>query len=205
MCKNKITAIIIQINNIKWKNVILEKTRKNNHQIWSSYEGEIPHTNFNPRLKEERRTVHVLLWVHEFPWEFFHNRQGNSNFPVCTWISPWVFLQPTKKMWIFLWVRLFSCAFFQNRQENTNFPVCSRKNPQGKWTHIGKRQFPVVRVVSERAILQHSHHNTHTHPTLQYPWKSRVQRCSTPGLAASTPRVLAVRATLGFHPLLFWS
>ena len=82
MCKNKITAIIIQINNIKWKNVILEKTRKNNHQIWSSYEGEIPHTNFNPRLKEERRTIHVLLWVHEFPWEFFHNRQGNSNFPV---------------------------------------------------------------------------------------------------------------------------
>ena len=47
-------------------------------------------------------------------------------------------------MWIFLWVRLFPCAFFQNRQENTNFPVCSRKNPQGNWTHIGKRWFPVV-------------------------------------------------------------
>ena len=37
------------------------KIEKKNHQIWSSYEGEIPHTNFNPRLKEERRTVHVLL------------------------------------------------------------------------------------------------------------------------------------------------
>ena len=41
--------------------MILEKIGKKNHQIWSSYEGEIPHTNFNPRLKEERRTVHVLL------------------------------------------------------------------------------------------------------------------------------------------------
>ena len=27
---------------------------------------------------------------------------------------------------------------------NVNFPVCSRKNPQGNWTHIGKRWFPVV-------------------------------------------------------------
>ena len=41
--------------------MILEKIGKKNHKIWSSYEGEIAHTNFNPRLKEERRTIHVLL------------------------------------------------------------------------------------------------------------------------------------------------
>ena len=149
MCKNKITAIIIQINNIKWKNVILEKTRKKNHQIWSSYEGEIPHTNFNPRLKEERRTIHVLLWVHEFPWEFFHNRQGNLNFPVCTWISPWVFLQPTKKRRISLWVRLFPYVFFYNRQENVNFPVCTQKNRQENWIHTGKTRFAIVTELAE--------------------------------------------------------
>ena len=37
------------------------KNRKKNHQIWSSYEGEIPHTSFNLGLKEERRTMHGLL------------------------------------------------------------------------------------------------------------------------------------------------
>ena len=57
---------------------------------------------------------------------------------LCAWISPWVFLQPTKKMWIFLWVRLFSCAFFQNRQENTNFPVQSKKPSRKMDTHREK-------------------------------------------------------------------
>ena len=32
-----------------------------NQQIWSSYEGEIPHTSFNPGSKEERQTIHVLF------------------------------------------------------------------------------------------------------------------------------------------------
>ena len=38
----------------------------------------------------------------------------------------------------------------------------------------------------------------HAH-MLQYPWKSRVERCSNPGSAASTPGVLAARAMLSSH------
>ena len=33
------------------RRVILEKFRKNNHQIWIKYDGEIPVTNFNSRLE----------------------------------------------------------------------------------------------------------------------------------------------------------
>jgi len=32
-----------------------KKIGKKNQRIWSSYEGEIPHTSFNPGSKEERR------------------------------------------------------------------------------------------------------------------------------------------------------
>lgn len=38
-------------NVIDERRVILEKFRKNNHQIWIKYDGEIPVTNFNSRLK----------------------------------------------------------------------------------------------------------------------------------------------------------
>ena len=50
----KLQEIIINLqkNAITRKNMILEKIRKNNHQIWNLYEGEIPVTNFNPELKK---------------------------------------------------------------------------------------------------------------------------------------------------------
>ena len=38
-------------NIIDVRRVILEKFRKNNHQIWIKYDEEIPVTNFNSRLK----------------------------------------------------------------------------------------------------------------------------------------------------------
>ena len=41
--------------------MFLEKFKKKNHRIWSSYEGGIVDTSFNPELKEERRTIHVLF------------------------------------------------------------------------------------------------------------------------------------------------
>jgi len=44
-------ACNIQANTIKWKNLILEKFREKYHQIRSSYDGEIPITIFNSRLK----------------------------------------------------------------------------------------------------------------------------------------------------------
>ena len=37
------------------------KIQEKNHRIWSSYEGGIVDTSFNPELKEERRTIHVLF------------------------------------------------------------------------------------------------------------------------------------------------
>ena len=51
----KIQEIIINLqkNAITRKNMILEKIRKKNHQIWNLYEGEIPVTNFNPELKKK--------------------------------------------------------------------------------------------------------------------------------------------------------
>ena len=51
--KNRIIAIIIQTKDTKWKIVVLEKFRTKNHQIWSSYKGEIVLTNFNSGLKRE--------------------------------------------------------------------------------------------------------------------------------------------------------
>ena len=36
---------------INERRMILEKFKKNNHQIWIKYDGEIPVTNFNSRLK----------------------------------------------------------------------------------------------------------------------------------------------------------
>ena len=51
MKKIKEIIIDLQKNTITRKNIILEKFRKKNHQIWNSYEGEIPITNFNPELK----------------------------------------------------------------------------------------------------------------------------------------------------------
>ena len=38
-------------NVIDERRVILEKFRKNNHQIWIKYDGAIPVTNFNSSLK----------------------------------------------------------------------------------------------------------------------------------------------------------
>ena len=38
-------------NVIDERRVILEKFMKNNHQIWIKYDGEIPVSNFNSRLK----------------------------------------------------------------------------------------------------------------------------------------------------------
>jgi hypothetical protein len=50
-----ILLIIINIktNEIIWKNVILEKIRKKNQPIWSSYEEEKQFTSFIRRLKTE--------------------------------------------------------------------------------------------------------------------------------------------------------
>ena len=45
----KIECVIKNV--IDERRVILEKFRKNNHQIWIKYDGEIPVTNFNSRLK----------------------------------------------------------------------------------------------------------------------------------------------------------
>ena len=89
--------------------MILEKIGKKNHRIWSSYEGEIPHTSFNPGLKEERRTMHGLLRVHEFPSVYI-------NFPVS-------FSTTDKEKCISLCVWLFPCECFRNQQEKVNFPV----------------------------------------------------------------------------------
>jgi len=52
----KIQEIIIDLqkNAITRKNMILEKFRKKNHQIWSSYEEEILITKFNSRSKRKR-------------------------------------------------------------------------------------------------------------------------------------------------------
>ena len=46
--------INIQKNIIKWKILILEKSRKKNHPSWSSYDREILYTSFNSRLKRKR-------------------------------------------------------------------------------------------------------------------------------------------------------
>ena len=37
--------------------MILEKFRKKNHQLWSSYERVIPITNFNSELKREIQII----------------------------------------------------------------------------------------------------------------------------------------------------
>ena len=39
--------------------MILEKIRKKNSQIWSSYEGEIPITKFHSGLKRKKDESHV--------------------------------------------------------------------------------------------------------------------------------------------------
>ena len=59
----KIQEILIdlQTNAIKRKNMILEKIKKKNHRIWSSYEGEIPVKNFNSELKREIPIIFVFF------------------------------------------------------------------------------------------------------------------------------------------------
>ena len=59
----KIQEIIINLqkNAITRKNMILEKIRKKNHQIWNLYEGEIPVTNFNPELKRKISIIGVFF------------------------------------------------------------------------------------------------------------------------------------------------
>jgi hypothetical protein len=52
--------INIQTNEIIWKKVILEKNEIKNHRIWSSYEWEIPITNLNSGLKEQRGSTHLF-------------------------------------------------------------------------------------------------------------------------------------------------
>jgi len=50
--RNRIYKIECVIKNkINERRVILEKFRKKNHQIWIKYDGEIPVTNLNSRLK----------------------------------------------------------------------------------------------------------------------------------------------------------
>ena len=69
----KIQEIIIdKINTITRKNMILEKFRKTNHQIWSLYEGEIPVTNFNSELKRE--ISHIVVFFTSPTW---HNSKNN--------------------------------------------------------------------------------------------------------------------------------
>ena len=85
--KYKLTVIIIQKNKIKWIAMILEKIKKKNHRIWSSYEGGIVDTSFNPELKEERPTIHLLftwiLLVIHFSYEYYITDKENVNFPMC--------------------------------------------------------------------------------------------------------------------------
>jgi len=61
MKKIKEIIIDLQKNTITRKNIILEKFRKKNHQIWNSYEGEIPVTNFNPELKRKISIIVVFF------------------------------------------------------------------------------------------------------------------------------------------------
>ena len=62
----KIQEILIdlQTNANKWKNMILEKFKKKNHQIWSSYVGEIPVINFNSELKRDIPIIFVFFSLH---------------------------------------------------------------------------------------------------------------------------------------------
>ena len=59
----KIQEILIdlQTNAIKRKNMILEKFKKKNHRIWSSYAGEIPVKKFNSELKREIPIIFVFF------------------------------------------------------------------------------------------------------------------------------------------------
>ena len=71
----KVQEIIIDLKNaITRKNMILEKFRKKNHQIWSIYEGEIPVTNFNSELKRE--ISHIVVFFTSPTW---HNSKNNFN------------------------------------------------------------------------------------------------------------------------------
>ena len=72
----KIQEIIIDLqkNAITWKNMILEKFRKKNHQIWSLYEGKIPVTNFNSEFKRE--ISHIVVFFTSPTW---HNSKNNFN------------------------------------------------------------------------------------------------------------------------------
>ena len=56
--------------------MILEKFRKKNHQIWSSYEGEIPIIKFNSRLKRKIWITHLFfitgLCYKNTIWTFYY-------------------------------------------------------------------------------------------------------------------------------------
>ena len=68
----KVQEIIIDLKNaITRKNMILEKFRKKNHQIWSLYEGKIPVTNFNSELKRE--ISHIVVFFTSPTWH--HNKR----------------------------------------------------------------------------------------------------------------------------------
>ena len=81
----KIQEIIIDLqkNAITRKNMILEKIRKKNHQIWSLCEGKIPVTNFNSELKRE---IQIIVEVFTSPtWNHIKNsfNARRSHKPVC--------------------------------------------------------------------------------------------------------------------------
>jgi len=81
-------------NSITRKNMILEKFRKKNHQIWSSYERVIPLTNFNSELKRE-----IQIIVEFFTSPTWHNVKKNlmldtvTNQRVVWWCSAQSLLQ----------------------------------------------------------------------------------------------------------------
>ena len=61
MYKFKEIEINKQTNCTRWKIMILEENRKENHQIWSSYERVIPVINFKFQIKRERSTIYLLF------------------------------------------------------------------------------------------------------------------------------------------------
>ena len=120
-------------------NIFLPWYWKNSEKESSNLElirGRNTDTSFNQELKEERPTIHVLfIWIHlviHFPFvcllfscEYSSTDKEIMNFPVCSWISLWVFTQPTKKTLISLCVHNFPWEFLHNLQVRLNFPVCS--------------------------------------------------------------------------------
>ena len=78
--KNQEIIIGIQTNIVYWQIMILDRTRKKKHIIWSQHEGERLVTKFHHRLKREN-LLFMFLSFQYFPVYFLRNRQDNSIYP----------------------------------------------------------------------------------------------------------------------------